>query len=70
MLTSVSDDNDIPVVVTMRVKCKRCGNTEDETYEFDMPVEKAEPMEGREPGKCPECGASLLIHLKRVKQLQ
>lgn len=54
----------------MRVKCNKRRHTEAETYEFDMPVEKAEEMEGREPGKYPDCGAPLLIHMTRVKQLQ
>jgi hypothetical protein len=43
-------DHDIPVVVRMRVECARCGHAEDETYEFDMPIAKAQPMEAYEPG--------------------
>jgi hypothetical protein len=38
-------DNRIPVVVRMHVECARCGHTEDETYEFDMPFAKSQPME-------------------------
>ena len=34
----------VPVVVTMRVACG-CGHAEDETYEFDVPADKAKPME-------------------------
>ena len=37
----------------MRVNCGG-GYTEDDTYEFDMPLAKAQPMEAYEPGKCPE----------------
>ena len=48
-------DDDIPVVVRMRVECARCGHTEDDTYEFDVPIAKARPMEAYEPGKCPVC---------------
>jgi DNA-directed RNA polymerase subunit RPC12/RpoP len=67
MLAGVGDENQtVPMVITMRVECKRCGHTESETYELDMPVDKAQPLEGREPGQCPECGAKLRIHLKRV----
>jgi hypothetical protein len=29
----------------MRVECARCGHAEDETYEFDLPLGKAQPME-------------------------
>jgi hypothetical protein len=28
----------------MRVECARCGHSEDDTYEFDMPLAKAQPM--------------------------
>lgn len=38
-------DDDIPVVVRMRVECARCGHAGDETYEFDMPIAEAHPME-------------------------
>jgi len=54
----------------LRVECARCGHTEDETYEFDMPLAEAQPMEAYEPGKCPECGASIHTHLKRTQQRQ
>ena len=48
-------DDDIPVVVKMRVECARCGHTEDETYTFDLPHAKAQAMEAYEPSKCPKC---------------
>jgi hypothetical protein len=63
-------DNRIPVVVQMRVECAMCGHTEDETYEFDMPFAKSQPMEANEPGECPECGAPIQMHLKRTQQRQ
>jgi hypothetical protein len=63
-------DNRIPVVVRMHVECGRCGHTEDETYEFHMPFAKSQPMDAYEPGKCPECGAPIQIHLKRAQQRQ
>ena len=56
-------DDDIPVVVRMRVECPRCGHAEDDTYEFDLPLAKAQPMEAYEPGKCPKCGALIQMHL-------
>jgi hypothetical protein len=59
----------IPVVVRMRVECA-CGHTEDETYEFALPLAKAQPMEGDEPGVCPECGAPIQMHLKRTQRRQ
>jgi hypothetical protein len=71
MLVAMADEEQsLPVIVRMRVNCAQCGHTEDETYEFDMLVGKAEPMEERAPGKCPECGAPIRIHLRRVKALQ
>jgi ribosomal protein S27AE len=63
-------DDDIPVVVRMRVECARCGHTEDETYKFDLPHAKAQAMEAYEPGKCPKCGAPIHMHLKRTQQRQ
>jgi hypothetical protein len=54
----------------MQVECARCGHTEDDTYEFDMPFAKSQPMEAYEPGKCPECGAPIQMHLKRTQQRQ
>ena len=54
---AASMDRNIPVVVRMPVECARCGHTEHEIYEFDMPFKKSQPMETGEPGKCPECGA-------------
>jgi hypothetical protein len=35
-----------------------------------MPLAKAQPMEGYELGKCPECKAPVLMHLKRWQQRQ
>lgn len=57
------------MVVTMRVACG-CGHAEDETYEFDMPADNAEPMEEYAPGTCPECRAPIRIYLRRVNALQ
>ena len=54
----------------MRVECARCGHQEDETYEFDVPLAKAQPMQAYEPGKCPECKAPITMHLKRTQQGQ
>jgi len=63
-------DDDIPVIVRMRVDCARCEHTEDDTYEFDMPFAKAQASEAYEPGKCPECKAPILMHLERWQQRQ
>jgi endogenous inhibitor of DNA gyrase (YacG/DUF329 family) len=63
-------DKRIPVSVRMRVECARCGHTEDDTYEFDMPFAKSQPMEAYEPGKCPECGGPIHMHLKRTQRRQ
>ena len=63
-------ENQIPVVVRMRVECARCGHTEDEIYEFEMPFAKSQPMEAYEPGKCPECGVQIQMHLVRRQQRQ
>jgi hypothetical protein len=38
-------DDDIAVVVGMRVECARCGHSKGDTYEFDMPLAVAQPME-------------------------
>ena len=65
-----SMDSRIPVVVRMRVECARCRHTEDETFEFDMPFAKSQPMEAYEPGKCSECGGPIHMHLKRTQQRQ
>jgi hypothetical protein len=65
-----ADENEtVPVMVTMRVRCG-CGHTEDETYEFDLPIAGAKPMEEEVPGTCHECHAPILIHLKRAGALQ
>jgi hypothetical protein len=58
------------VIVGVRVECGSCGHTENETYEFDMPFAKSQPMEAYEPGKCPECSAPIQMHLKRTQQRQ
>ena len=54
----------------MQVECARCGHTENETHEFDMPFAKSQPMEAYEPGKCPKCGGPIQMHLKRTQQRQ
>jgi len=63
-------DDDIPVIVRMRVECARCGHSEDDTYQFDMPFAKAQAMEAYEPGTCPKCGGPIQMHLKRAQQRQ
>jgi len=63
-------DSRIPVVVRMQVECDRCGHSDDETYEFDMPFAKSQPMETRESGECPQCGAQVLMYIKRTQQKQ
>jgi hypothetical protein len=63
-------EDQIPVLVRMRVERARCGHTEDDTYEFDMPYAKAKPMDAYEPGKCRQCGARIHMHLKRTQQRQ
>jgi hypothetical protein len=52
----------------MRVTCE-CGHSEDETYEFDMPIAKAQPFEDRVPGKCPDCGGPVRIYLCRTQEM-
>jgi len=54
----------------MQVECDRCGHSDDETYEFDMPFAKSQPMETRESGECPHCGAQVLMYIKRTQQKQ
>jgi hypothetical protein len=54
-------DSRIPVVVQMHVECAGCGHTEDETYKFDMPFSKSQPMEACESGERPKCGAPVLM---------
>jgi len=63
-------DRRISLVVRMRVECARCGNSEDDTYEFDVPFAKAQAMEAYEPGNCPKCGAPVQMHLRRTRQKQ
>jgi hypothetical protein len=43
-------DDDIPVVVRMRVECAKCGHSKDDTYEFDLPLAEAQPREAYERG--------------------
>ena len=68
--TRVNHGRCVPVIFRMRVECAPCGHAEDETYEFDLPRKKAQPMEADEPGTCPECGAPVDMHLKRWQQKQ
>jgi hypothetical protein len=63
-------NNNIPVIVRMRVECARWGHHEVATYKFDMPLANAQPMEAYEPGKCPECGAPVQMYLKRTQPVQ
>ena len=63
-------DDEIPVIVRMRVECARCGRSEDDTYEFDMPRDNSEPMEEYVPGTCADCGAEIHMHLSRTQQRQ
>lgn len=49
---------------------RRCGHAEGETFEFDLPIAKAEPMRGYGPGKWLECGAPILMHLMRTQRRQ
>jgi hypothetical protein len=51
-------NSQILVVVRMHVECASYEHTEDETYEFDIPFAKSQPM-AYEPGKCPECDAPI-----------
>ena len=63
-------DDKIPVVVRMRVECDQCGHSEDETYNFCVAFGEAKPTEEFAPGTCPECRASIQIHLRRTQQMQ
>ena len=60
-------DDDIPVIVKMRVECAKCRQSDSDTFEFDMPPKKAQPREESVRGKCPECGAPVQMHLKRAQ---
>jgi hypothetical protein len=62
-------DDDIPVVVRMRVEWVR-WRAQDETLEFDMQHAKAQPREESVPGKCAKCGAPVRMDLKRTQQVQ
>jgi len=62
--------NWIPVVVRLHVECARCGHTEDESCEFDVPLDKSRPVEKYGSGTCPKCAAPILMHLKRTLQQQ
>ena len=44
-------DDEIPIVVRMRVECTKCGHAEEDTYEFEMPIDEAQPTEERAAGK-------------------
>jgi hypothetical protein len=50
-------DDEIPILVRMRVECTKCGHSEEDTYEFEMPIDEAQPTEERAAGTCPDCGA-------------
>jgi hypothetical protein len=39
-------------------------------YGLRRQFKKSQPMEAYEPGKCPECGAPVQMHLKRTLQRQ
>jgi len=54
----------------MRVECDQCGHSEDETYNFCVAFGEAKPTEEFAPGTCPECRASIQIHLRRTQQMQ
>ncbi len=63
-------DDGIPVIVRMRIECAKCGHAEDDSYEFDLPRAKAQPRKEYVADECPECGAPILMHLKRTQQRQ
>jgi len=63
-------DDEIPIVVRMRVECSKCGHADEDTYEFEMPIDEAQPEEERAPGKCPDCGAPVWIYLSRTQRMQ
>jgi ribosomal protein S27AE len=63
-------DDDVLVVVRMHTECARCGHSEDDTYEFNLPLTKAQPMAAYEPGKCLECGTSVQMHPERTQLRQ
>jgi hypothetical protein len=63
------NEKKVLVLVSMRVACG-CGHVHAEDFEFDMPIDEAQPMEAYEPGTCPECRAPIRIHLRRTSALQ
>ena len=65
----MEDERTVQVVVAMRVKCW-CGYATDEEFLFDMPHDKAQPMETSGDAACPDCGTPIRIHLKRKQALQ
>ena len=67
-LGPMAEENTVPVVVSMRVKCG-CGYADDEDFLVDMPHDKAQPMQACELSACPDCGALIRIHLKRTSAL-
>lgn len=48
-------DDDIPVIITMRVECARCGHAEDDAYAFEVPVANSQPREEYVPRICLDC---------------
>jgi hypothetical protein len=64
----MTDENTVPVVISMRVKCW-CGYANDEDFLLDMPHDKAQPMQACELSACPDCGAPIRIYLKRTSAL-
>ena len=62
--------DDIPVVVWTRIECAKYGHTEDDTYEFDMPLAKARPRGEYVPGSCQKCSAPVQMYLIRTQQMQ
>jgi Zn ribbon nucleic-acid-binding protein len=64
------EEDEIPIAVRLHVECAKCGHSEDDTHEFSISIgEKASPSKGREPGKCPACGAPIWIYLSRERVL-
>ena len=68
MLGTMDNGKTVQVVVAMRVRCW-CGFSTDEEFLLDMPHDKAQSMQVYEPGKCPDCGGLIRIHVKRTSAL-
>ena len=47
----------MPVVVRTRIESVTCGHTEDDLYEFDLPLATVQAMEAHEAGTCRRRGA-------------